>query len=136
VPDQQRHQVLVHQTHQHHPGHLERGLVGHPVAVDEGRLDPQALGHGGDLRAASVDDHRTHAHQAEQGHVLGEGGGQYRVLHGGPADLHHDGRPGVLLHERQRLQQDPGLRPGPLANLRRRGDDGHVVYSPLIRTYS
>jgi len=40
----------------------------------------------------------------------------------------------VLLHERQRLDQRPGLRDGALADLRRELGRRHVVYSPLMRT--
>ena len=135
MPDQPPHQVLVQQAQQDHPGHLQRGLVGDPEAVDEDGLQPHPPGHRGDLGAAAVDDHGLDADQPEQGDVEGERLGDRAVVHDRAADLDHHGRPGVLAEEGEGVQQDADLGPGALADVGCDGDR-HVVYSLLTRTYS
>jgi hypothetical protein len=81
-----------------------------------------------------VDDHRVDPGVLEQRDVLGEGARQRRRAHRGAAELDHDDAAPVLLHERQGLDQGPGLRDHALADLRRQLAGGHVVYSALIFT--
>src|SRR3546814_12336337 len=51
-------------------------------AIDEGRFDARALQHGGDLRAAAVDDHRMQAQHLQQHGIGGELAGDVALAHG------------------------------------------------------
>src|SRR5439155_14968075 len=99
--------------------------VGDAEAVLELGFQAQALAHGRDLGAATVHEHRVHAHVAQQDHV--EQCLLLALLHGVAAQLDHDLLAVEALDVRQRLDQNLGAVGGV---------DRHVVYSALIRTYS
>ena len=56
-----QHDVLVLLADEHHLRHLDRGLVGHPQALDEPDLHPEPLHVARDVGAAAVHHDRVHA---------------------------------------------------------------------------
>jgi hypothetical protein len=109
--------VLVLLADEHHLRHLDRGLVGHPQALNEAHLHAEPLHVGSDVRAAAVHDHRVHADVLKEHHIARELLLQLRVGHRGAAVLDHDRLPVELPDVRERLQE--------------RCDISHDVYSAL-----
>jgi hypothetical protein len=101
--------LLVEPAAQDHLDDLEGALVGDPEAVDEGRLDAEALEHAADLRAAAVNHHHLDADPVQQHHVLGEPLAQDQVLERATADLDHEGAAAERTDVGQGLDEDPGL---------------------------
>ena len=91
---------------QHHLDDLHRLLVGDPKALLELGLQAESLAHGGDLRTATVHEHRLHADVAEKDDV------QQRLVAGlldrVAPDLDDDDLAVEPLDVRQRFDQDFG----------------------------
>src|SRR6202043_565469 len=92
---------------EHHLGDLHGWRIGDTKPVDKTGLDAHALLPGADLRSTTVHDHRSHAHETEQHHVL-----EHRVEVGrgarGTADLDHQDVTGEALDVGQCLDEHLG----------------------------
>ncbi len=141
VAPEQQHDVLVDLADQHHLRELDGLGVGDAQPIDELHRQVEALHVGGDLRAASVDDHGVDADVLEQRDVARELVLERRIGHRRSAVLDHHRASMELADVGQRLEQRDDVtlgahrllghdRLGRLAGLT------HVVYSALIVTYS
>ena len=106
VPVQRRDDLTVHLADERHAGDVDGLGVGDPQAVDALRLLAEAAHQLGDLRTATVHDHRVHADEAHEHDVLREQVGERGVVHGVAAVLDHDGLARELPDVRQRLGED------------------------------
>ena len=90
---------LVDRTGQDHLDDIDGFLVGDPQAVDELRLDIDALQHLADLRSAAVDHDGIDADLFDQDDVTGEVAGQLVIAHGVAAILDDEGVAGKRAHD-------------------------------------
>ncbi len=100
-----RHDLAVHLADQDHGGDLECLGVGDPEPVEELGFLAETLHHVADLRAASMDDHRSDAERVQQHDVVGERLHEGVVDHGVAAELHHDRRTAERSDVGQRLDE-------------------------------
>jgi len=105
----ERDDLLVDRTGQHHLDDLDGSRIRHAQSALETGLDAEALQHVGNLRPAAVHHDRVDAGLLQQRDVAGKGASEFLVAHGVPAVLHHDGLVLVTLHERQRGREKGGL---------------------------
>ena len=94
---------------EHHLDHVHGLGVGDAHALDELALLAEARQQLVDLRPAAVHDHRIHADQLQQHHVVGEAALEALVGHGVAAVLDDDGLAVKALDVGQRLGEDLGL---------------------------
>src|SRR5690606_9931941 len=82
---------LVDRAPQHHLHDVHGFSVGHPHALDKGRLDFEGGKQFVDLGAAAVDHHRVHAHQFHQHDIPGKTAFQPVPFHGVATKFNNDG---------------------------------------------
>ena len=104
-PVQGGHQVFVHLAAQHVLHHVHGLLVGVTQAVYELGFLADLLQHGGNFRAAAVDDHHVDAHQGEQNDVAHHRFAQLFGDHGVAAVLDDDDLAVVFLDIGKRLNE-------------------------------
>ena len=105
----ERHDFLVDLAAEHHLDDVHGLGVGDAHALDEFALLAQARQLLVDLRAAAVHDHRVHADQLEQHHVVGKAALEALVGHRVAAVLDDDGLAVEALDVGQRLGEDLGF---------------------------
>jgi hypothetical protein len=102
------HDALVDAAREDHFDHLDRGGIGHALAVHEFRRDAELFQHLVDHRSAAMDDHRVHAHLPQQDDIAGEARHRLVVAHGVAAELDDDDRLVEALQVGERLAQGAG----------------------------
>jgi len=105
----ERHHFLVDLTAQNHLDHVHGLGIGDPHALDEFALLAHPRELLVDLRATAVHDHRVHADQLQQHHVVGEAALEQLLGHCVAAVLDDDGLAMEPLDVRQRFGEDVGL---------------------------
>ena len=105
----ERHHFLVDLAAEHHLDHIHRLGVRHPHALDEFTFLAHARQLLVDLRSAAVHDHRVHADELQQHHVVGEAALERLLDHCVAAVLDDDGLAVEALDVRQRFGEDIGL---------------------------
>jgi len=101
--------LLVHLAAEHHLDHVHRLGIGDAHALHELALLAELGEHAFDLRPAAVHDHRVHADQLQQHHVMREAALELIVDHGVAAELDDDRLAVEALDIRQRLGEDARL---------------------------
>ena len=106
---QQPDQFAAHLAHQDHSDDVHRLGGGDAESAAELTVDVQAVQHGRNLWATTMDHDWQHTAAAQEDDVLGEGAFQVVVDHGVAAVLDHHDLAGVLGQPWECLDEDAGL---------------------------